>query len=200
MSWSRRNILRAGLQAGLAAATLPLPGCGWRPLYGKTATGPGAPSGGGNATIDAHLAAIKVKTPVWERSASPFAEGGLAKYDARTAQALHNALRDGLNPYGQPTTPAYELGIELTERITETLTSNSGDAEREDLMLKARYLLQDARGNDLLLAVSRATIGYAVLQEPYTDLVARNDARERAARQVADFMKLRLSAYFAQHG
>lgn len=195
MSWSRRKLIRATLvTAALTGTSGLLAACGFKPLYGQAST---TSSG---ATVDAHLAAVRVKSPVWERSPSPFADAGRAKFDARVSQVLHNALRDGFNPYGQPQAPAYELGIELSEQIIETLTADSGDAEREDLTLNAHFTLLDAAGNELLLEDQQARLAYAVLQEPYQDLIARNDARERAARLLADLIKLRISAYFARSG
>lgn len=199
MSWSKRDVIRVGLGGLTLAASGPLlAACGWKPLYGNASTGPS-----GTATVDAHLAGIAIKEPFWERDAAPFgevSEAGRAKYDARTSQILHNTLRDGLNPYGQPSSPAYVLGIKLSESISRTLTADEGDARREDLVLKASFLLSDLKGNELLKDRARSIISYTVLQDPYTDLEARNDARDRTARQLAEQIKLRISSYFATHG
>jgi LPS-assembly lipoprotein len=199
MSWSRRDVIRLGFGGlTLAAAGPLLAACGWKPLYGKASTGPS-----GSATVDANLAAIAIKEPFWERDAAPFgefSEASRAKYDARTAQILHNTLRDGMNPYGQPATPAYTLNIKLTESINRTLTADEGDARREDLTLKASFVLLDLKGKELLKEYARSIIAYTVLQDPYTDLEARNDARDRTARQLAEQIKLRISSYFATHG
>lgn len=199
MSWSRRDVVRLGL-TGLtlmAGGTL-LGACGWKPMYGSASTTPS-----GNGTVDANLAAIGIKAPFWERDAAPFgefSEAGQAKYDARTSQILHNALRDGLNPYGQPSAPAYGLAIKLTESIRRTITAEEGDARREDLTLVAGFVLADTKGTELLKDKSRSILAYTVLQDPYQDLIARNDARDRAARQLAEMIKLRLSSYFATQG
>ncbi|WP_374369619.1 LPS assembly lipoprotein LptE [Dongia sp.] len=196
MSWSRRDLLRFGL----AGTTLMMGGaalaaCGFRPLYGQASTTPNT-----GATVDAHLAAIKVAAPVWERSASPFDAGGAAKYDARTSQILHNALRDALNPYGQPATPAYNLSMELTESVASTLSAEGGDIDRYNLTLIAHFRLGDAAGEELLLEDIGAFSAFAVVNDPYIDIVSRNDARDRAARQLAELLKFRLSAYFTQNG
>lgn len=196
MSWSRRDLLRFGLTGtALAVGGAVLAACGFKPLYGQASTTPNT-----GATVDAHLAAIKVSAPVWERSASPFDTGGPAKYDARTSQILHNALRDALSPYGQPVAPAYNLSIELTESSARTLSSDGGDIDRYNLTLNAHFLLGDAAGEKLLLEDISAFSAYAVVDDPYIDIVSRNDARERAARQLAELLKFRLSAYFSQNG
>ena len=199
MSWSRRDFIRMGAAGfALMAGGSLLTACGFKPLYGNASTTPS-----GNGTVDANLAAISIKSPFWERDAAPygeFAQAGKAKYDARTAQILHKALRDGLNPYGQPSAPVYTLAVELSERINRTVTADEGDARREDLTLKANFLLSGPKGEELLKEQTRSIVAYTVLQDPYQDLIARNDARDRTARQVAELIKLRLSAYFATHG
>jgi hypothetical protein len=196
MSWSRRDLLRFGLAgSAMIGAGGALSACGFKPLYGQAST---TPSSG--ATVDAHLASIKVRAPVWERSASPYDTGGAAKYDARTSQILHNALRDALNPYGQPSTPAYQLSMELTEYANPTLSAEGSDIDRYNLTLNAHFRLGDAAGEELLLEDISSVAAYSVIRDPYIDIVSRNDARERAARQLADLMKFRLSAYFTQHG
>jgi hypothetical protein len=196
MSWSRRSVLRFGMTgaAVLASGSL-LAACGFRPLYGQASTTPNS-----GATVDAHLAGIRVKAPVWERSASPYDAGGDAKHDARTSQILHNALRDGLNPYGQPTAQAYNLSIELSEKASPTLASDAGDIDRYNLVLNAHFFLGDANGEEILLEDIAAIAAFAVVKDPYLDIIARNDARERAARQLAELLKFRLSAHFSQHG
>lgn len=196
MSWSRRALLRSGLlfAAGTSLAAT-VSGCGFRPLYGQASST--AQSGG---TVDAHLAAIKVRAPVWERSPSPFDAGEKAKYDARTSQVLHNALRDSLNPYGQPANPAYNLSMELTERTDATIASESSDVYRYNLTLNAHFYLADVAGKELMLEDVSTMTAYTVLRDPYIDIVALNDARERAARQLAEMLKFRIAAYFTQHG
>lgn len=198
MSWSRRAVLKIAFTGtALAASGTLLAACGFRPLYGQASTTPNS-----GATVDAHLAGIRVKAPVWERSASPYDAGGDAKYDARTSQILHNALRDSLNPYGQPATgaQAYNLSIELSEKASATLASDVGDIDRYNLVLNAHFFLGDANGNEILLEDIAAIAAFAVVKDPYLDIIARNDARERAARQLAELLKFRLSAHFSQNG
>lgn len=192
MLWSRRALMQSIL---LAAAGTALAACGFRPLHGQTNT-----TTQSGATVDAHLAAIKIKAPVWERSPSPFDAGGLAKHDARISQVMHNALRDSLNPYGQPANPAYNLSMELTERSDATIASESSDVYRYNLTLNARYFLADAAGKELMLGNVSTMTAYTVLRDPYIDIVALNDARERAARQLAELLKFRIAAYFTELG
>lgn len=196
MSWSRRAVLKSGLTAAAGASLAALlSGCGFKPLHGQTATTPNS-----GATVDAHLAAIKIKAPVWERSPSPFDVGSGAKMDARTSQLLHNALRDGLNPYGQPANPAYNLSMELTERTDPAFASESTYVYRYNLTLSAHFFLGDTNGKELMLEDVSVMQAYTYLRDPYIDIVALNDARERAAKQLAEMMKFRIAAYFSEHG
>jgi LPS-assembly lipoprotein len=196
MTWSRRRVLRFTLAgSGLVLTGGALSACGFKPLYGQTSTT--AKSG---ATVDAHLAAIEVRAPVWERSASPFDAGGNARYDARVSQILHNALRDGLNPYGQPGNPAYHLSMELEEKAAGTITAEGGDIDRYNLTLISHFVLSDAAREELLEDYIAAIAAYSVVKDPYLDIVSKNDARDRAARQLAELIKMRLAAYFADNG
>ena len=84
-----RRLLRHGAWSLLALAAAPpsvLCGCGWAPLYADTETGPASEE----------LRAIKVD-PIPER----------------IGQRLEIALRNSLNPTGEPTPPRYRLGTSL---------------------------------------------------------------------------------------
>src|SRR5688500_11514930 len=79
-------MLRRALLGWGIAAVVSLNGCGWTPMYADRATGP----------ADADMRAIKV---------APIAE--------RIGQQLAIALRDSLNPTGEPTPPRYVLHTTL---------------------------------------------------------------------------------------
>jgi len=153
-----------------------LAGCGFRPLYGN----PSTQSDG--ITANNQLAMIKI---------DPIAN--------RAGQILHNALRNDLNPYGQPLDPAYRLDVKLEEAVAETFRLANNTSVRNTLTLRARYTLTDSQDNVLLRDGGRASVSYDVLQDPYSDIATAEDARARAAEQLAQVIKGRLAVYFTQH-
>jgi LPS-assembly lipoprotein len=189
MSWSRRTLLASGL----AVLAGPLAGCGFRPLYGNASATPKS----GNAPVDAQLALIKVDPVTSSRNPDPFAQGFEADYDARTGQILHNYLRDGFTPRGQSQV-AYRLAVEITEKVDRTLTVKNDETTREDLGVSAAYELTDAKGQTLVKDTSRIITSYDVTNEPFNDISVRKDARRRAAEQLGELIKTRLSVFFTK--
>ncbi len=189
MSWSRRRLLSLSLLAALPG------GCGWHPLYGNAA---GSSSHG--ASVDRHLAGIAIEPVRWDRNPSPLQQGGEAVFDARTGQILHNALRDGLTPLGPPAEPAYSLSVELGESLDSVIAVENDKTRRERVTLVAHFALADLKGNTVFKDVARAIASYDIFQDPYSDLSARNDARHRLARQLAEAIKTRLATFFATRG
>ena len=90
----RRALLALTLAVGLA---LPLPGCGWEPLYADPQSGP----------TSADLRAIEV-TPIADR----------------IGQRLEMALRNSLNPTGEPTRVRYTLYTTLVRRAAPISACN----------------------------------------------------------------------------
>ena len=191
MSWSRRGLL--GLLA-LSPLALMLAGCGFHPLYGTHS----ASAQSANATVDAQLAMIKVDPVTSSRNPDPFQDGFEADYDARTGQLLHNYLRDGFTPKGQGGQAAYRLAIEITERVVRTLAIDNDETTREDLAVNAKYELTDAKGVPLVNDTSRIITSYDVTNEPFSDISVRKDARQRAAEQLGELIKTRLSVFFTK--
>ena len=157
---------------GLAA------GCGFRPLYG-TRTPTGAPSG--SSGIDRQLAAVRVE---------PIAN--------RLGQQLHNALRDGLNPLGQPAASTHRLSVQLTVRTYGALTRSDLSATRRNVEITAFYKLTDSAGNLVLQDSTQTNTGYDEFDDPLNDITANEHAQERSTVQLAELIKTRLAAYFAQ--
>lgn len=173
--WSRRTAL--GCLAGAGALGL-LGGCGFRPLYG-TRTPTGAPSG--SPGIDRQLAGVRVE---------PIAN--------RIGQQLHNQLRDGFNPLGQPASSTHRLYVNLSVRTYGALTRSDLSATRRNVEVTAFYRLVDSAGNLVLQDTSQSQTGYDEFDDPLNDISAAESAQERSTVQLAEMIKLRVAAYFAQ--
>jgi LPS-assembly lipoprotein len=151
---------------------LPLAACGFEPLYGNRQQS-------GDATFnDFHQ--IKVAT-----------------IPERSGQMLRNELLDRLNYRGEPSQPRYELKVSLREERREVLVRADEVATAVDLTINAKYELVDrANGAVLSTATPRAIMRYNVLASPYATLSSAEDARRRAAKQLAEDIRARLAVYF----
>lgn len=153
---------------------LPLAACGFEPLYGNRQQA-------GDAVFnDFHQ--IKVAT-----------------IPERSGQMLRNELLDRLNYRGEPAQPRYELKVSLKEERRDVLVRSDEVATAADLTLTASYELVD-RANSAVLAKGspRSINRYNVLASPYATLSSAEDARRRAAKQLADDIRARLGVYFTK--
>src|SRR6516164_7605542 len=112
------------VHAVAVVAPLGLCGCGWAPLYADTETGPASEE----------LRAIKV---------APISE--------RIGQRLEIALRNSLNPTGEPTTPRYSLSTLLTTYLGNLGIQSQGLATLGQLDAYATYKLVDLKTSSVLL-------------------------------------------------
>jgi LPS-assembly lipoprotein len=171
--WSRRGILQslvvAGGALGLGAS---LSGCGFRPMYGSTA------SGAGGTRVDQQMAEIHI---------SPIAD--------REGQQLHNALRDRFNPLGQPSTSAYTLDVRLITRTYGALAKRDLSASRRNVQMNASYALRDSSGNVVMTDRAVSTTGYDEFDDPLNDISAFEDSVRRNTLQLADQIRTRVAVY-----
>lgn len=156
--------------ATLLALCLGLAGCGYHPLYGDRATG----------VSSEDLALVYV-----------------AGIPDRPGQQLRNDLVQRLNPSGQPSRPTYTLTVSLSIASTGVSLSRDNTTSRTSITTTAKYTLTDsASGKSLFSGTSRATDAYDVLVSDYATLVSRDDAVNRAIREVSDDIRTRLAVYF----
>jgi LPS-assembly lipoprotein len=155
----------------LLALTLPLTGCGLRPLYGA----------GGSGAVAQSLRSIEVG-PI----------GGRAGWLVRTA--LEDRLAPGQGP------KRYRLEVELDDQIIG-FGVRADDAEtRERRTLRARYrLVEQAKGTVVLDATAGSDVGIDVVSSEYAVVAAEQTALDRLSRELADQIVTRL-ALFASRG
>ena len=157
------------------AAALPLlaAGCTFRPLY--------RPGGNPAAAPEQQLSAIRI-VPLTDR----------------LGQLMHNALRNELNPGGQPSNPSYRLVLSLNETIDEIAIRRDETASRSDIILVADFrLLREESDEQLLRASSRVTDSFDDLASAFATEAAQDAARERNVRRLAKQVRLQLASYFA---
>ena len=147
-----------------------LAACGFEPLYGRAA----------DKDVPADFALIQIE-PIKDR----------------VGQMLHNQLRDAINPRGTPAKPRYVLKVTLTESVQDTAIQRTAFAVRANLVLSANFTLHDvATRGSVLAGQAISTASYAHQTAEFGTLAGEKDARERAVRDLAEEIRVRLGVYF----
>jgi LPS-assembly lipoprotein len=168
----RRNARRLFLTLA-AGLPLALGGCGWHPLYADRTAAP----------ANAALRAIRV---------DPIAE--------RIGQRLELALRSSLNPTGIATRQRYRLRTTLAVTRHDLGIQSQGLATRGQLDVYATYVLSDlASGKTLLTNTIHTADSFDTSSNEYATVVAEDDARNRAVREINREMVMRLTLYLQRH-
>jgi LPS-assembly lipoprotein len=157
-----------------------LSACGFRPLYGQFGANPGA---------QAIFASIYVE-PIE-------AEG--------VGYELRSSLMDLLESSGNAGGARYRLQVDLKESHVGSNIQNEvvgglqeTTTTRYNYTLTAKYQLTDAKGTVVTKGEESTLTSYNVVNSAYATLAARQDARKRAADDVADHLRMALGVYFAQ--
>jgi LPS-assembly lipoprotein len=158
-----------------AFALLPLltalSGCGFRPLYRPNSA----------RAWDPDLAAITV-----------------SRIPDRPGQILALALRENLNPAGIHAPVKWRLDTLLSISRIDLGIQRNATATTSEVSVYASYTLYDTKGAVVQSGVSRAIGDFDLLVDAYATQVAADDARDRALREVADDITLRLALFVQQ--
>ena len=166
---------RAGLVGALVAGVFALTACGFQPMYASQAQ-----PGSGQISPE-------VRNSV-----------AIAPIPERIGQQLHNALRDQLNPRGQPRDPAYRLRVQVNSVSEPSTLRSDGTATRRNFRLSASWQLEDYDTSQRLFASSATgSSSYNVVDQPYATVTAFRDAQQRIVDQVARDIAARVGAALA---
>lgn len=156
---------------------LALSGCQVRPLY---ATGP---AGAGNAALTQPISINEVTS--------------------RYAQEVRNHLIFALNGgAGEPAGAAYKLELGVTKRVTTvaTITPPTGESRPSAgaVVLASNYVISDAVTDSQVATGTReVTASFDRPSQQFAQLRAERDAEDRAARELAEALKLAIAADLA---
>lgn len=155
------------------AAALALSACGFRPLYGTSSISEGAAKAFASVRIEA--------IPPTNDS-------------DRIGYLVSNALDEALHKPGLKAEARYVLKIALADERRGLAIQDDASITRYNYRLSADWLLV-AIGADTATARGRAqtTASYNVVDSEYATLIARKDAEERAAREIAEQIKLKIA-------
>lgn len=154
---------------GLAPLLLVIAGCGFHPLY--------APSG--PRDWDPDLAAINVE-PIKDRP----------------GQILALALRENINPGDIAVRTRWNLSTALTVVRADLGIQRNATATTSEIFVSASFTISDAgTGKPIYTSSSQAVGDFDQVADAYATQVAADSARDRAIREVAEEMTLRLAIF-----
>lgn len=162
-----RQLVAMALAAVLG---LMLAGCGYRPLYGTS-------SGSSTPGVVQKLADISIE-----------------EQRTRAGQLVRNDLVSTMGGGGS----RYVLKMIVNEGHFGVASINNTTVTRQRYTMNVGYqLLDTSSGKQVAGGRSFSTVDYDEIKEPVADLQAAENARERAAREVSQDLRTRLSAFFA---
>jgi LPS-assembly lipoprotein len=170
MSWSRATIVRGVV---VICAMLALSGC-FRPLYG--------PSASGGSDVRASLAAISV-----------------GKVDGALGFYLNDELKFDLDGSGNPAPKRYRLElVASSSQQTISVDGATGRTEGSLLNATARYTLRPIEGGQVLkTGTLTSQTSFDRFGSRFASVRAQRDAEIRAAKALADQIRLELAVFFA---
>jgi LPS-assembly lipoprotein len=153
----------------LISMSLLVQGCStYRPLYGAGADGKG---------VAVALSGIAVE-----------------EQKERAGQIVRNNLISSFGGGGS----AYILRLSPAEKSQQLSALSGQKLERHRYNLKVGFELADGKsGEAIVTGSSFSNVSYDTVEQPIADLRAAENARERAAREVAEDIRLRLAAHFS---
>ena len=170
--WARGTMLAVvGLSTLLGGCES---GSGFRPLYAAGPTGT-------SLTLD-RLAQVEIAT-----------------IPSRVGQRIRNELIfQATGGAGVTTNPVYRLDIAIRESVASSMVSITGDTAAQIYNLDAKFKL--TRIADKKLVLEGTSFGRAAFERYtsiYSNVRAKDDAENRAARSVAEDLKGRLAGFLA---
>ena len=169
-----RSLRVAVIAAGLGISSI-LAGCGssgFQPMYASTS----------NGSLSQKLAAVKITT-----------------IPGRVGQRIRNELVFQTTGGGPKAAPKYQLDVTLTERVVSTLVNAEGDSASQIYSLDARYTVIDtSTAKPVFEGNSFGRAGFERYTSIFSNVRAREDAENRAARTVARDIRSQLEAFLAR--
>jgi len=152
-----------------AALSVALSGCGWAPLYADIEAGPASEE----------LRTIRVD-PIPER----------------IGQRLEIALRNSLNPTGEPSTERYRLRTSLATYLSNLGIQSQGLATLGKLDVYVTYYLVDVQsGTNLLANTVHVANSFDLNPNQYSTVVGEDDAAVRSVAELDREIVTRLTLF-----
>jgi LPS-assembly lipoprotein len=170
---TRRSLV--ALVLSLAASGPLLSACGdtgFRPLYGSSGIG---------ANVDAKLAQVD-----------------MTQIPGRVGQRIRNEFIFQSTGGASPVPPSHRLEVAIRENVTSTLVRSDGDAQGSVYNLDASFQLIRLSDKAVVLkGTSYSRAGFERFQSIFSNVRARQDAENRAAKTLGEDLRARISAFLA---
>ena len=164
---NRRQIL-TGIGALLAAPVLA--GCQFKPMYGSA-----------SGDVKQVMAEIEI-----------------GRIPGRVGQQLRNELIFATTGGGQAPPPRYRLEMAIREWEQAILVETTGDAQGKLYNLEVTFNLVRLQDNKVVFkGKTRSRAAFDKFESIFSNVRARRDAENRAARTVADAVRTQLAAYMS---
>jgi LPS-assembly lipoprotein len=168
----RRTALQTLLALVLACPMLAACEGGFRPMYGSLGSGP---------SLEEKLAQVEFGT-----------------IPGRVGQRIRNELVFQGTGGGTLLTPTHRLQVTIRESVVSTLVRQDGESQSQLYNLDAKFqLVRLADKKVVLEGTSHGRAGFDRFSSIFSNVRAREDAENRAARTVAQDLKSRLGAYLS---
>ncbi|WP_409742499.1 LPS assembly lipoprotein LptE [Ferrovibrio sp.] len=126
-----------------------------------------------------------------------FSQISITQPEDRISQQLRNHLLDMVTPKGSPEQPLYILDYRITESVGSVFVTRSDEITRNNLQLSVAAYLRDYKtGNPLTSFSVSSQASYNLTVADYANLISEKNARERALRDAAEQIRIRLANYF----
>jgi LPS-assembly lipoprotein len=174
---SLRSFARRGAMLVVVGLSTALGGCeggGFRPLYAAGPTGT-------SLTLD-RMAQVEIST-----------------IPSRVGQRIRNELIfQATGGAGVTTNPVYRLDIAIRESVASSMVSKTGDTAAQIYNLDAKFkLIRIADKKVVLEGTSYGRAAFERYTSIYSNVRAKDDSENRAARAVAEDLKGRLAGFLA---
>lgn len=151
-----------------------LSACGFEPLYGTQKDG------------DAGILYQVDVDPVIVNNA-----GG------RAGQVLHSALEDRFSPAGPRPDAPYGLQVSIGKSLVPVVIEPDGNVLRYNVLLNAHFRLYvKSVGKEVFAGSTSRISSYNVSDSDFSSFIAERDATERGLRELAEELRLRISAWY----
>jgi hypothetical protein len=122
--------------------------------------------------------------------------------EGENGQKLRNLLIDRMYGQGRPVKASKRLDINLTSVEEHLGLQKNAVTTRARLTVRAEYALHDTKAKadtlPLTSGVSRSVVGFSILDQGYATLSSRENAHDRALREIADLIVNRLLLHLGE--